>query len=141
MSEDEQILSDYFDGRLKPAEKAAFEARLAVDAALARRLRLLRAMKASMTAAARPMPAELKASLKRQARARALRSPALWRFDWRIAFGGAFAAAALVLAVRLAVPNRPAPKRAATRSWDDAAASRALKELWSDDDGGDGDEG
>ena len=76
MSVEDTTLSDYVDGRLDSAEKAAFEARLARDPALAGRLRLLRAMRASLASCGRPMPADLKAALKREARARAARPSA-----------------------------------------------------------------
>jgi anti-sigma factor RsiW len=154
MSDNDEALSDYVDGRPTPAQKEAFERRLSRDPALARRLRLLRAMKSSLSAAAPGMPADLKAALKREARAR--RS---WREDWRAALGGAswagfglgaaFATAGAVLALRLAAPGglaqRPTSPASsglpAAAGWKDSAASQGLKDLWSDDDGRDGDEG
>ena len=154
-SDDDEILSDYVDGRMTSAEAAAFEERAAADAGLTRRLRLLRAMRASLSAAARPMPADLKAALKREARARAPKFAPSRLDGWRAALGGApwtayglggaFAAAALALGLRASVPKRPpqfsSPERAAAPVWNDAAAARGLNDLWTDDDGGTGDEG
>ena len=89
------------------------------------------------------MPADLKASLKRQARARAAppRPPRRWAlFDGiGCGLGAAFAAALLAFAARLALPRHRPPS--APRVWHDAAASEGLKSLWSDDDGRDGNEG
>jgi anti-sigma factor RsiW len=150
MRGDEETLSDYLDGRLPPAEKAAFEGRLAVEPALDRRLRLLRAMRASLAAGARAMPEDLKASLKRQARARAPKPRLSWLESLRAAVGSglgcgvgaAFAAALLAFAVRLALPRRLASAApSAASAWKDEAASAGLKRLWIDDDGRDGDEG
>ena len=147
MNDDEETLSDYFDGRMAPGERAAFERRRESEPALARRLRLLRAMKAALTASARAMPGDLKAALKREARARAAK-PRFSRLKaWRSALrsgigcglGAAFAMGALALAARLALPRRRAPKPAP--AWNDAAASEGLKSLWSDDDGRERDEG
>jgi anti-sigma factor RsiW len=149
MRGDEGTLTDYLDGRLAPAEKAAFERRLAAEPSLERRLRLLRAMRASLKGGARAMPADLKAALKREARARAAKGRPAWREAWRSLFkgsgvgcglGAAFAAALLAFAVRLALPRRPS-SRAAAPVWNDAAASAGLKSLWADDDGRDRDEG
>ena len=151
MRGDEETLTDYLDGRMAPAERAAFEARLAAEPALERRLRLLRAMRASLAAGARAMPADLKASLKRAARARAAKPRPSWREAWRSAFGGsgagcglgaAFAAALLAFAVRLVLPARTsgAGARAPAPVWNDAAASAGLKRLWTDDDGSDRDD-
>jgi anti-sigma factor RsiW len=147
MKDDEGTLSDYFDGRMPPAERAAFERRLEEEPALARRLRLLRAMKAALAASAPAMPADLKAALKREARARAAKPRGSFLDAWRSALrsgigcglGAAFAAAALVFAARLALPRRHAHGPASV--WNDAAASEGLKSLWSDDDGRDRDEG
>jgi anti-sigma factor RsiW len=149
MRGDEETLTDYLDGRMGPAEKAAFEGRLAAEPALERRLRLLRAMRAALKGGERAMPADLKASLKREARARAAKDRPSWREAWRSRFGGsgvgcglgaAFAAALLAFAVRLVLPRRTAA-RAAPPVWNDAAASAGLKSLWTDDDGRDRDEG
>ncbi len=147
MTDDEETLSDYVDGRMTPGDRAAFERRLSDEPALARRLRLLRAMKASLAASAPAMPADLKAALKREARARAA-GPRRSRLEaWRAALrsgigcglGAAFAMAALAFAARLALPRRHAA--APGPGWNDAAAAEGLQSLWSDDDGRDRDEG
>jgi anti-sigma factor RsiW len=147
MNGDEETLSEYIDGRLAPVEKEAFERRLGAEPALARRLRLLRAMRSSLIAGARAMPADLKAELKRRARARAPKPRRSLRQRWLAAFGGAglgcglgaaFAAALLAFAVRLALPRHGRPAAATFSVWKDAAASEGLKNLWSDDDGRDG---
>jgi anti-sigma factor RsiW len=146
MRGDEETLTDYLDGRMAPAEKTAFEERLAAEPGLERRVRLLRAMRASLKAGARAMPAELKASLKREARARAAKARPSWREAWRSMFGSglgcglgaAFAAALLAFAVKLTLPRRAA---STTGVWTDTAASAGLKSLWTDDDGRDRDEG
>ncbi|OGR68796.1 MAG: hypothetical protein A2X40_08970 [Elusimicrobia bacterium GWC2_65_9] len=152
MSDDSE-LSDYLDGRLAPGEKAVFEARLCRDPDLSRRLCLLRALRASLAASVRPMPADLKAALKREAAARMARPS--WRgllreslaaHRWSYGAGAAFAAAALVLVVRSAVapPPPPAPvARVEPRAPEAAAPSVAssLADLWTDDDGGDENEG
>ena len=150
MRGDEETLTDYLDGRMAPAEAAAFEARLAAEPALERRLRLLRAMRAALGAGARRMPADLKAALKREARARAAKASPGWLEAWRSALGGsgvgcgigaALAAALLSLAVRLALPSRAsAPGARTAPAWNDAAASAGLKSLWSEDDGRDRDD-
>ncbi len=122
MRGDEETLTDYLDGRMASAGKAAFEIRLAAEPALERRLRLLRAMRASLKRGARAMPADLKAALKREARARATKGRWSWREAWRSFFGGsgvgcglgaAFAAALLAFAVRLALPRAPGGFRCA----------------------------
>jgi len=152
---DEERVSDYVDGRLPPAERAAFEERLRADPALDRRIRLARAMKAALKASAPPMPADLKAALKRQARVAAARDRVSWLDAWRAALSAgpwaygagaaAFAGAALILAVRLSAPARrprgPAGGKPAAAAWSDAAAAQGLERLWSDDDGSDNDEG
>lgn len=150
MKGDEEKLTDYVDGRMTPAEKAAFESRLAAEPALERRARLLRAMRVSLRAGARAMPADLKASLKRQARerARAPKARVSWLESLRASLGSglgcgvgaAFVAALLAVAVKLAVPRHHATGAAAA-AWKDDAASAGLKGLWTDDDGRDGDEG
>lgn len=150
MRGDEETLSDYVDGRMAPAEKTAFEARLAAEPALERRLRLLRAMRASLKGGARAMPADLKAALKREARARAPKTRRSWREVWRSLFGSglgcglgaAFAATVLSLGARWALPRRPpaaSSAHAAPPVWTDKAASAGLKSLWVDDDGRDRD--
>ena len=148
MRGDEETLTDYLDGRMTPAEKTAFEARVAAEPALERRLRLLRAMRASLKSGARAMPEDLKAALKREIRARAAKKRPSWREAWRSTFGSglgcglgaAFAAALLAFAVRLALPRRTAARPAAP-VWNDEAASAGLRSLWTDDDGRDRDEG
>lgn len=152
---DEETLSDYVDNRLAREEHRAFEARLKADPALARRARLLRAMKSALAASAPPMPADLKAALKREARARAAAPSRLARLraaltggSWTYGIGAAaFAAAALALALRYAPPLRRdgagpgggASNRAA--GWSDQDLARGLEGMWSDDSGGDNDEG
>ena len=151
MRGDEEALTDYLDGRMAPAEKDAFERLLAADPALERRLRLLRALRSSLAAGARAMPADLKAALKREARSRAAKDRPSWRKIWRSAFGGsglgcglgaAFAAALLAFAARLALPRRSSAPAARTAApiWNDAAAAAGLKGLWTDDDGRDRDD-
>ena len=150
MRGDEETLTDYIDGRMTPAEKAAFKGRLAAEPALERRLRLLRAMRAALKRGAVPMPADLKAALKREARARAAKARPSWREAWRSMFGSglgcglgaAFAAALLALGVRFVLPRRPAASGSGPASpvWKDAAASDGLKSLWNDDDGRDRDD-
>lgn len=148
MRGDEESLTDYVDGRMAPEGKAAFEARLAAEPGLERRLRLLRAMRASLKADAPAMPADLKASLKRQARERAARPRFSWLESLRAALGSglgcgvgaAFVAALLAVAVKLTLPRHPAAG-ASRAEWTDDAASAGLKALWIDDDGRDGDEG
>jgi anti-sigma factor RsiW len=152
---DEELLSDYVDGRLAPAAKAAFEARLKASPALARRARTLKAMKSALAGSAPKMPADLKAALKRDARAadaRRRRSPS-WLDSLRASFSApwaygagaaAFAAAAVTLALHhpaqtVRTPQvSPAPGSSAAFS--DPAAAQGLQSLWSDDNGRDNDE-
>jgi anti-sigma factor RsiW len=148
---DEELLSDYADGRLSPSAKAAFEARLEASPALARRARALKALKSALAGAAPRMPADLKSALKREARAadaRRRRSPWLDSFraalsaPWAYGAGAAaFAAAAVTLALHH--PGVPGPKvsPAGAASFSDPAAAQGLRSLWSDDNGGDNDEG
>ncbi|MFI5348902.1 MAG: hypothetical protein ACHQ2Z_05115 [Elusimicrobiota bacterium] len=149
MRGDEETLTDYVDGRMAPAAKAAFEARLAAEPALERRRRLLLAMRASLKRGAVAMPADLIAALKREARARAAKARPSWLEAWRSIFGSglgcglgaAFAAALLAIGVRFSLPRRPAASGAGPRPvWRDAAASDGLKSLWNDDDGRDRDD-
>lgn len=150
---DEELLSGYLDGRLGGRDAAAFEARLSAEPDLARRLRVLRALKGALRDAAVPAPAALKASLKAAARA-AAPEPA-WRLLLREAFAArpgsfaaasAFAAALVMIAVRGERPAAPpaapaAPLASPETRWVTGEAHRALAaELWSDDEGGDGDE-
>jgi anti-sigma factor RsiW len=145
MRGDEESLTDYLDGRMAPADKAAFEARLAAEPALERRLRLLRAMRASLKAGAPAMPADLKAALKRQARERAARPRVSWLEALRASLGSglgcgvgaAFVAALLAVAVKLALPRHHA-YGASRAEWKDDAASAGLQALWIEDDGRDG---
>jgi anti-sigma factor RsiW len=151
---EEELLSEYADGRLATAAKAAFEARMASDPALARRARVLKAMKSALAASAPKMPADLKSALKREARAadvRRRRSP--WRVALKDAFSApwafgagaaAFGAAALVIALhRPSAPHanpKAAPAVSGASSFSDPAVSQSLESLWHDDNGGDGDE-
>ena len=116
-----------------------------------RRLRLLRAIRASLAAGARAMPTDLKTALKREARDRAARARPTWREAWRAALGrsglgcglgAALAASLLAFAVRLVLPRRPTASgaRASAPAWNDAAASAGLQSLWTDDDGRDRDD-
>jgi len=152
---DEELLSEYVDGRLTPAAKAAFEARLKAEPALARRARALKALKSALAGSAPKMPADLKSALKRDARAadaRRRRSP--WRDSLRELFAtpwaygagaAAFAAAAVTLAIHhpeqpLQTPKTP-PAAGAPAAFSDPAAAQGLQSLWSDDNGRDNDEG
>jgi anti-sigma factor RsiW len=144
MKGDDEALSDYFDGRMPPAERAAFARRLAVEPVLERRLRLLKAMRESLRASAPAMPADLKAALKREARGRgaAKRRSSLMdalRSSFGCGLGAAFAAAVLAFAVRLTMPGNHAKHD--SPSWNDGSVSEGLKSLWNDDDGSDRDEG
>jgi anti-sigma factor RsiW len=65
---DEELISEYLDGRLGAADAAGLERRLAAEPGLAARLRVLRAMKDGLRSAAVPTPAALKARLKAAAR-------------------------------------------------------------------------
>jgi anti-sigma factor RsiW len=149
---DEELISEYLDGRLGAADAAGLERRLAAEPGLAARLRVLRAMKDGLRSAAVPTPAALKARLKAAARA-AAPEPS-WRLILREAFAPrpcsfaaatAFAAAVVLIAVRGERPQRPVPPPAAPvaspeTGWSADEAQRALAaELWSDDEGGDDD--
>lgn len=147
----EWTAGDYVDGRLDAGQRAAFERRMAADPALAREVRLLKAMKASLKGAGTPMPGDLKAALKR--RAREGRLP-FWRRAWEsLLDGGAWtygtaaaaAAAGFLLAARLggpgAEPGAPVARGGAPAAETPAAAVEELRELWSEDDGRDEDEG
>ncbi len=90
-----------------------------------------------------PAPEDLKASLRRMARAKAGPSP--WEAlrealsaGWAYGAGAAFAAAAVAVVLVKTIPEREAPTTAAT-SPAPAVAPQALAELWADDDGGDHD--
>lgn len=93
-----------------------------------------------------PAPEDLKAELKRLARARsAPPAPSLWDGlremlaggQWAYGAGAAFAAAAVAVVLFETVPARTKP--AETVAPQAAVAPQALAELWSDDDGGDHD--
>ncbi|UPT72709.1 MAG: hypothetical protein M0D55_12245 [Elusimicrobiota bacterium] len=91
-----------------------------------------------------PAPADLKASLKRMARAKSAK-PSLWDGlleslsggAWAYGAGAAFAAAAVAVVLVKAVPERR--ETPVTVAPAQAPAPQALAELWSDDDGGDHD--
>lgn len=150
---DQELLSEYADGRLDGASRAAFERRLEAEPALAARLRVLRAMQAGLRSSAVPAPAALRARLKAAARA-AAPEPS-WRLILREAFAPrpgsfaaatAFAAALLMVAVKGGKPVAPPPQAPAAAapvpeaSWTAGEAYQALgAELWSDDEGGDDD--
>jgi len=146
MREEEESLSEYLDGRMPPVARAAFEARLGASPALARRARLALASRAALRATAPRMPADLKAALKREARSRVERVPRGlavlmgWSFSpWTFGVGAAFAAAALVLAGRLALTPR-APRGVAGSARAPEVAARMAEvssDLWTDDDGSD----
>ena len=147
----DETLTDYLDGRLEPAERAAFEARLAAEPALALRLRAVRAARAALSATAPAMPADLKASLKREARRRASAAgprwleaarSALWAAPWGLGLGAAFAAALFAAAAHLAAAPRgrltEVASAAPSRHLDSAARlAEVSADLWSDDDGSD----
>ena len=139
---DEDLLSDYADGRMTAEARARFEERLRAEPSLERRARELAALKAALAQAAPPMPADLKAALKREARRAASRPPSFWEglraalsAPWAYGAGAAFAAAAALLLLRRPQPPQPAPGAA----FQDAAAARGLERLWQADDGRDGD--
>lgn len=109
--------------------------------------RMLRAMKKALIASAPPMPADLKAELMRLARARAPRpswldvlKESLTARPWAYGAGAAFAAAGALLVLRFAATpaSGPAPLPVAQAA---PAAPPPLADLWTDDDGGDEDEG
>lgn len=93
-----------------------------------------------------PAPDDLKAELKRLARAKsAPPAPSLWEKlrelfaggQWAYGAGAAFAAAAVAVVLFEAVPTRTKP--GAVETPEAVVAPQALAELWSDDDGGDHD--
>jgi anti-sigma factor RsiW len=147
---DEELISEYLDGRLAAPDAAALERRLAAEPGLAARLRVLRAVKAGLKSAAVPAPAALRARLKAAARS-AAPEPA-WRMILREAFAPrpgsfaaatAFAAAVVLIAVRGEKPPRPVlppilPVVSPEAGPAPAQAALAV-ELWSDDEGGDDD--
>lgn len=106
--------------------------------------RLSRAAMRSLKAAA---PADLKAELKRRARARRP-APSLWdglrgllgEGGWVYGAGAAFAAAGLLVAVLRLAPAAPrgVPEASGPRVTETPSAA-ALADLWADDDGGDHD--
>ncbi|OGS39510.1 MAG: hypothetical protein A2506_03765 [Elusimicrobia bacterium RIFOXYD12_FULL_66_9] len=111
--------------------------------------RLLRAMKAALIASAPPMPSDLKAELKRMARARAPRPSwlellrqSLSARPWAYGAGAAFAAAGLMIMLRLSSAPSPAtdPVTGPVARVVPVSAP-PLADLWTDDDGGDEDEG
>jgi anti-sigma factor RsiW len=152
---DEEQLSDYLDGKMAADAKTAFEERIRAEPALARAWRLMRAQKAAVAASSPPMPADLKAALIRDARARAPRRPGPSWFDalaaisagsWLTGAGAAaFAAAAIAVYVHRPptpkVRHAPAPTGPISgATWTDPSAAQGLDGLWGDDDGGEKDE-
>lgn len=148
---DDERLTDYLEGRLDAEARALLEARLGGDAALARRLRLLRALRTSLSAAVPPAPAGLKADLRRLARARDAEAARPWWADlrealsgrsWAYGAGAAFAAAGVALVLRAHLPERPSvsppPPTEIVEARSDAGA-QTLQDLWSEDDGEDHD--
>jgi hypothetical protein len=104
-----------------------------------------RLSRAAMRSLKASMPADLKESLKRRARAR---KPSAWAAlsgllsggQWAYGAGAAFAAAGLLVAVLRTVPPTPvAPAPGPRVEAPEAPAPAALADLWSDDDGGDHD--
>ena len=151
MSDDEEALTDYIDGRLGAGAKSAFERRLAAEPGLARRLKLALAAKSALAASVPlHMPGDLKAALKRRARERVPRPTSSWMDAWGGAFtapawaygiGAAFAAAAFILLARGGAPKKEAaPTSAPVARWSDTAAAEGLQDLWSDDSGADDDQ-
>lgn len=146
MSEElETLLSEYLDGRLDAAGRRRVEALLEADPALARRLRLMRAMRGALRASAVPAPAPLKAALRARAQERASRpswlaalKEALQPKPWAFGAASAFAAALIVLSLRREPPHAPRTEPASVQSWTEGESYRELgRELWSDDEGGD----
>ncbi|MBI3564684.1 MAG: hypothetical protein HY079_05760 [Elusimicrobia bacterium] len=154
MNADDVRMSEYLDGRLTPGAAAAFERRLAGSPALARRVRLARLAREALRSTAAAMPADLKASLKAEARRRAAAAAgprwvdrlreALAVSPWACGAGAAFAAAALLVGVRLATAPREDAAGVARRDAPPAAGAaeraRLSADLWSDDDGSDRDD-
>lgn len=160
MSEEhDELLSEYLDGRLDAESRRRAESLLAADPALARRLRLLQAMRGALRATAEPAPGALRAALYAAAAQRAQRpswrtllKEALVPKPWAFGAASAFAAALVVLALRThrppAAPPAFAPAASSVESaapvaaapqWR-AAQAQLAAELWTDDDGGDDDE-
>jgi anti-sigma factor RsiW len=144
----DELLSDYMDGRLDAEGRRRVEALLAADAGLARRLRLMRAVRGALRETEAPAPAGLRASLRRAAAEAGERTSwlgllkeALAPKPWAFGAASAFAAALVVLAVR---HERPAPAATAApvaaSAWTAGEANReAAADLWADDEGGDDD--
>jgi len=108
--------------------------------------RMLKAMRKALIASAPSMPPDLKAELKRMARARAPR-PSWWNVlreslsarPWAYGAGAAFAAAGLMIVLRFAATPTAVPAAPVASVVLDAPPP--LADLWTDDDGGDEDEG
>jgi|GEM_PF-1922093 len=153
---DDEKLSEYLDGRLDAAAKAAFEERIRAEPELARAWRLMRAEKAALAASAPPMPSDLKAALLREARLRTPKRDVPWTEylsgitagTW-LTGAGAAAFAAAVITVMMHRPPAVKPPRAPVvpagpitgATWTDPAAANGLDTLWTADDGGENDEG
>lgn len=145
----DELLTEYMDGRLDAEGRRRVEALLAADAGLARRLRLMRAVRGALRETEAPAPAGLRARLSSsvsQADGRATWLDALKRAlapkPWAFGAASAFAAALVVLAVRRDRPV-PAPQEApvaAAQAWTAGEANQDLAaDLWADDEGGDDD--
>jgi len=108
----DEMLHDYFDEELPPEEKARFERALASDPGLLERLRELREIDAALgTLPGHAAPADFTANVVRATRRR---RHVILRFALPLA-----AAAAVVLAVLIARPSRPAPvQQAAAYIWE-----------------------
>lgn len=143
---DEMLLTDWLDGRLFAPESRAVEARLAAEPAFARHLAVIEAGRRALRGALSPAPADLKAALRRAARARtaadarpewleALRA-AFRDGGWAYGAGAAFAAASVLAALWSALPPaRPGDAPQSARAgWD------PMSSLWTVEEGDDDDD-
>ncbi len=147
MSADEEMLTDYLDGRMSSAAKAEFERRLGDEPVLAHRARWAQAMRRALTLGVPPLPEDLKAKLLAQARRHVrievevpLRGSlwsALYASPWTWGAGAAFAAAAL--AVVLKCSWKPCLQSRDIAIREKSPTHHLSPDLWSEDDGQDHD--